>query len=382
MVSEWRIVSGAENLLTMQPELAALAARCQQLGVLDFLDYFLHAPAPGFRLWFHSIADSKWMQALTRDSRHPHLLLRRGADGLQAAVLLQEYRVFGFSTGLYIPFDLDGYRTVIAPPEERSLVAGQAAHFLLQRGARLLLISHMEPSPGAGALAPPAPPEIWPLHLQQVPHLVAAQVRSASRMLPLQRTFDETLAMMGPRTRRNLRLAQRRVQNEMGAVHMPRAKLSLLEFLQLNRVSMYPVPHDVAVWRFQTAHTIEQGIFAGLRAADGRWLSLLGGHWAGDTVCLDWQMNLTGYASLSIGTAMRAFFIQHQIERGMQWIRFEGGTPHSISSAFAVEHARDLLFARSRVLIRVLRWLFSRIPAGGLLAKALASDAFVWRRPD
>ena len=368
VLSEWHIVSGVENLLPMQPELAVLASCCEQQGVLDFLDYFLQVPNSGFGVLFSSVSNAKWTESFTRGSRYPHLLFRTGPDGLEAAVLLLEYRVLGLRTGLYIPFDLDGYRTVIAPPEQRNLVARQAAEYLLKRGARLLLISYMETQPGSAVRASD--------HVPERSDPIASQVRTASRMLPLHSTFDQTLSTMGSHTRRNLRLAQRRLRKEMGAVLVPEAELTLAEFLHLNRNSKYAVPNDVAAWRFHTARTMRGGVFAGLRADDGRWLSVLGAHCSEQTVCLDWQMNLTGYASLSIGNAMRAFFIQHQIQRGMRWIRFEGGTPHSISSAFVVEHSRELLFARSRWLVRFLRSVFKRVPARGLLAKALTFETF------
>ncbi|MGI4831131.1 MAG: hypothetical protein ACRYFU_23520 [Janthinobacterium lividum] len=374
--SEWHIISGAEDLIRMQPKLVALASRCEQAGALDALEYFLSEPnAGGLRSRVRISASSTSMQALLCWSRLPHLLFRVGAAGLDAAVLLLEYCVLGYRTGLFIPFDLDGHRTVIAPAGQRSMVAGQVASFLFSRGARLLLVSHMEAS---------APGSVdWKRlerGLREMPSLVATQLRTASPQLPLQSSFDRTLAQMGAHTRRNLRLAQRRVQKEMDARYISHADLALEEFLALSRRSMYPVPQEIAIWRFHTARSMQGGMFAGLCAGDGRWLSLLGGHTTGDMFSLDWQMNLTGYASLSLGTAMRAFLIEDQIERGLQWIRFEGGTPHTISSAFAVEHACDLLFAYRLLPARLLRWVFQRAPASGLLANALTSDTFTWRR--
>ncbi len=368
------MISGKENIIALRAELVDLAKRCGQAGMMDSLDYFLTMPYFGLQVPFKLLGHSRVISNLItrRREKFPRLFLRSGPQGLNAAVLLAEHRLHGLHTGLYMPTTGDGYRTVVAPPGQLDTVAKEAGEFALQQGAIMVLVSYLDPAETAPAEDPAGA-------FRNVPHLIATQLRDASRILPLASTYDATLARMGRHTRRNFRACQRRVIQELGAVYVADPEISLSEFLQVNEGSMYTAPDWVARWRYDSIHSMNHAVFAGLRAADGTWLSLLGGHREADTVRLDWQMNLTRFASLSLVSAMRAFLIASQIDRGVRSIRFEGGTLHSMSSAFLKEQARDLIFARGALPPGVVRRLSRSISTGGPLAKALSSPSLVWR---
>jgi hypothetical protein len=72
------------------------------------------------------------------------------------------------------------------------------------------------------------------------------------------------------------------------------------EFLVLNRNSLYPVFPWIAKWRFRCARGLPDSIFAGLRAADGSWLSMIGGRPRNRITYVDWQMNVKAFPALSI----------------------------------------------------------------------------------
>ncbi len=372
------MVSGKEKIIALRTELIDLAERCGQSGMMHSLDYFLALPYFGLQVPFKLLGRSRAISnIITRErEKFPRLFLRTGPHGLDAAVLLVEHRLHGLHTGLYMPTTVDGYRTVVAPPDQLDTVAKEAGEFALQQGAMMVLVSYLKPAEATSA-------ENSAADFQNVPHLIATQLRDASRVLPLASTYDATLARMGRHTRRNFRACQRRVVQELGAVYIAEPEITLSEFLKVNEGSMYTAPAWVARWRYESIHSMDQGVFAGLRAADGTWLSLIGGHREADTVRLDWQMNLMRFASLSLVSAMRAFFIASQIDRGVRWIRFEGGTLHSMNSAFLKEQARDLIFACRALPPGVVRRLSKAISTGGPLAKALSSPALAWRgRPD
>ena len=372
----WSTLFGIDELLALQPRLAALAERCGQAGAMDSLDYFLTVPHLGLQQPARS-ARMPNLLSMWR-SKLPRLLLRNGPAGLDAAVLLLEYHPCGVPTGLFIPMDGDGHRTIVAPAGERAAVALQAGEFLIGCGANLALITCAEladpPYPAPAGLTSDSAADF-----RDAPRLIATQSRSVFHTLPLASTYDATLETMGRHTRRNLRACHRRAVRELGASYRPHAEISLPEFLKLNRASMYAVPDWVACWRYQSARSIDGGIFAGLQAADGRWLSIIGGHARSDIARLDWQANFTGFGSLSLVTTMRAFFIGSQVDRGMRWLRFEGGTPHSMSSAFLKEDVRDLVFARNALSPRALRRLAGAISKTGPLRNVLAADSLVWR---
>ena len=49
---------------------------------------------------------------------------------------------------------------------------------------------------------------------------------------------------------------------------------------------------------------------------------------------LHWQMNAAGYEKLSVGTAMRSYFLEHEVGRGAKKLIYYGGTPHSMGHSF------------------------------------------------
>jgi hypothetical protein len=155
------------------------------------------------------------------------------------------------------------------------------------------------------------------------------------------------------------------------------------EFLVLNRNSLYPVFPWIAKWRFRCARGLPDSIFAGLRAADGSWLSMIGGRPRNRITYVDWQMNVKAFPALSIGTAMRAYLIEHEVARGTQLLTFEDGTTHSMNRAFVREVVCDLLLARPSLSPNVLRYLAARMPLkSNVLATTIRKGSTVWHSAD
>ena len=46
------------------------------------------------------------------------------------------------------------------------------------------------------------------------------------------------------------------------------------------------------------------------------------------TTYISWQMNLKDFPAFSIGTAMRAYLLEHEIACDTQLLTFEDGTTH------------------------------------------------------
>ena len=367
----WKMVSGEEQLRSLKSELVGLCERSGQAGVLDHLEYFLSVPFLGIR---HAVGSSNRLSKVPRT-----LLLRRGEE-LLAAVLMAEYLLFGVPTGLFIPIDSDGQRTVIAPLATRKLRAQQAGDFVMRGGGRVALLSWLVEGEQAGEFVSAAISEDDVVMPAPNRNLLGRQTRDLLRRLPLRETFDQTLAQMGAHTRRDLRAFRRRAIKELGAVYVHRAELSKAEFLAMNRDSMYAVPDWVAEWRYESARSVVDGIFSGMISGDGRWLSIIGGHKSLDAANLDWQVNLAGYGSLSLVTAMRSFFIEDQIQQGLNWLRFDGGTPHVMSSAFVLDRAYDLLFVKTSIPRKFLMRLAAKGYVGEALSRAITSTSMEWLR--
>ena len=353
-------LEGGVNILRLQPLLAELSARFSQPGAADYVEYFLHQPYTGGKV--------------------PHLFLLTSEPGnltpesIHGAVLLHRYRMAGLPLPIFVSEDYAGERNVLAPAGERSAVAQRIVAHLLRRKAHLVVLSLKDAS------YPPDEPIVCP----QTPPLRNAcwstAQRDLTRYFPLACTYDGTLAALGKHTRRNLRYYRRLVEADLGATFVPYAEIAEGEFVALNPLCAYPTPEHVAHWRYQSTHTIPGGVFCGLRASDGRWLSILGGRRYHGTMAIDWQMNRTGLEHYSLSTVMRACVIEHEVGLGTRQLLFEGGTPHSMHLSFPPDQVTDLIAARRGLPFHLLRnYPTKLLPEGNFLAQTLSRDDLQWQ---
>ena len=353
-----RAVRGLPAIRAMMPVLVELADRSGQRGAMDYLEYFLTGPYIG--------------------SKMPYLLLVSGdgagasVDGgdLVGAVIVQEYRALGAGCGIFMTDDETGERTVIAAPRDRALVAAQAATALLEGGAKLILLSmQFHEAEGLERLARGAGTgSSW-----------GGVVRRMDGYLPLRETLDATLGTLGKHTRRNLRYYRRRAEEKLGCVFVPEVEMSRAEFVAVNRICSYPVPDGIAGWRYDSTQRIEGRLFAGVRAANGDWLSLLGGRHHHDATAVAWQMNREGMDSYSLSTAMRSYLLEYEVSRGTQRLYFDGGTPHSIHHAFVTADVTYAVASRPSVASRVLlRSLPKLLPRNNFLRRVLEDEGMRW----
>lgn len=310
--------------------------------------------------------------------KQPHLLLvglRRGvepivatADDVAGAVLIYQYRVAGFGTGVFATDDINGERTVIAPAGIRAEVAQLACSALMENGAIAALISFE----GSAEVR-------WPLAETGIACRIATRRRSVPRYLPLAGTFESTLATLGDDTRRNLRRYRRQLERDFDARFVANVEMGREEFLAMNRASTHPLEESITAWQYNVMAEIAVPVFCGVRAADGRWLSLLGGRRRPGLTEVDWQMNLAGLPRYSLSTAMRSFLLEYEISRGTRRLTFLGGTPHSMRHSFACVDAVDVVVLRRSVtawlLRRLSRWTF---PAKNFLGQALRDESLRW----
>jgi hypothetical protein len=345
------VVHGTAAVLSRHKELVALADRTHQSGAMSYLEFYLSEWRPGDK------------------AKIPYLLTLSDPTGeLSAAILTYEYRPWGLPSRIFVPYDFYGERNVLAPESMRTILAEQAAQFLMMRGAWLVFVAliHGNFSAESGCCG---------LNC-------ATQKTKLDNILPIGATFDATVAPMGAHTRRNLRAARRRAQSVLGATFVIDPGLSESEFLAMNRTCLYPVSPEDAQRRFRSLQTLQGRLFAGLRDRDGRWLSLIGGRHHNGTSFIDWQMNIGDLPSFSIGTAARAYLLEHEIERGTSFLVFEGGTLHLMRRAFLQQDVSGLLLARPFLSPYILRNVVGRIlPKTNPLAKSMLANTLVWHSP-
>jgi len=298
-------------------------------------------------------------------------------EAVHAAVLLFEYRVFGIPTGAFSTDDWGGFRTVVAPETEREAMSAMAAEALLRKGAQLALISYGHLPHAGSAVAPPL----------NLPALWASRKRTKAMTLLLEPTLKATLATLGKSTRFNLGYYRRRLHTvtQCELIGDIRGQLPEHELDAINQASLNPIQPSELRMQYKSACTLPGGFLLGLRSAQGQWLSLIGGWRQGDVTVLYWQMNAAGYEKLSIGTAMRSYFLEHEIQRGAKKLTYYGGTPHSIGNSFRREEVTDLMVRRRSLhgaalhgVGRVLALLRSYVRTNSQLVQTIGSDDLVW----
>ena len=357
-------VRGKQAILALRDDLQKLGARCGQTGAMDYIGHFLDSP--------------------DNTSKNPHLVLvsseseRGSGETLVGAALLYEYRLSMFPCRIFATDDGTGSRTVIAPQDIRGEVAVTVCRFLMDRGARIVLLSYK-----GGASRSQADDLLADVLDDRRQRSWALQPREISTYLPLSRTIEGTLASLGKHTRRNLRHFLRKAESELGCKFFPDATVAmdLSEIFTANHSSTHPVDDLTIRWRWETLRKYAGSFCAGVRAQDGSWLSLLGGRRHHGTTEVDWQMNRVDMDRYSLGTVMRSCLLQHEVELGTERLHFEGGTPHSMRHSLISEEASDIVVMRRRsVRVSLLRRFGSSIlPEKNFLMQTLRNKAIDWK---
>jgi hypothetical protein len=186
---------------------------------------------------------------------------------------------------------------------------------------------------------------------------------------------------LGKRTRRNLRYYRRRAEADLGATFIPSMAVSREQFIKMNRASTNPAPQADAAWRYDCLGDLPGSMFAGVRARDGRWLSVVGGRRHEGVTEIEWQMNRAGLPRHSLSTVMRSYLMEHEAALGTTTMMFRGGTSHSMRNALIDSHVLDILVVRRSRLAWLVRQLAARLfPESNFLGKVLRDKGLVWRQ--
>jgi hypothetical protein len=122
-------------------------------------------------------------------------------------------------------------------------------------------------------------------------------------------------------------------------------------------------------------------MLSGVKAADGRWLSLIGGRRRRGVTEIDWQLNLAGLPQHSLSTVMRSYMLEHEVALGTRKLVFEGGTPHSIRHSFTSVAAEDVIVHRRSLIAwairKAARWI---TPKKNFLGQLLHDPDLNWNR--
>ncbi|MGA7156127.1 MAG: hypothetical protein WBY53_04735 [Acidobacteriaceae bacterium] len=369
------VLSGHTDVIKLSPLLEALAERWDQAGAMHWLSFFLRASSfQGKKPCLVLILEP----GVTATAETASLLR---PEQVYAAVLLFEYRVMGLPTGAFCTDDWAGFRTVVGPDAERGAMAAIAADALIATGAQIVLISYLHAVGTESGFVPAM------RHASRW----AFRSRPVATTLMLEPTVKATLAKLGKSTRFNLGYYRRRLNAAMNCEFVADARGMLIEgeLDAVNRGSLNPVRPDEFRLQYESACKLPGGFLLGLRDDRGQWLSLIGGWRQGDVTVLYWQMNASGFEKLSIGTAMRSYFLEHEVQSGARKLVYYGGTPHSMGNSFVPQEATDLIVRRPSIgafTLRTLARLFVSLRyvtrVNSLLVQSITDSQITWRPVD
>jgi hypothetical protein len=356
---------GRDAILRMRPTLTRLSALCGQTGAMDYLEYFLTSA--------DNVKKKPYLVLLATRSDVNVFDLR--AEDLKAAVLIYEYKIMGFHSRVFSTSDFNGSRGVIAPAEERTKVSAMVCRYLVERGAQIVMLSFsgdgQETCQRCFVGTSEGDKKCW----------WTTQTREVGATIVLERTMEETLATLGKNTRRNLVRYRRKAEAELmcSFENDVKSSLSMAHLVELNQASTHPVTNAVVERRYKTMKALEGLFCVGVKTPDGKWISLLGGRRHHGVSEIDWQMNRGGLEKYSVGTVIRAYLIEHEIEIGTARLFFEGGTPHSMKHAFISEKAADIVVTKRSPFVFALRRLAQwQSPNKNFLLQTLVNPELRW----
>jgi hypothetical protein len=357
------VLRGRAAILRIQPVLVRLSSLCEQTGAMDYLEYFLTGPD-----------NLKKIPYLVLVGKRPNLnLADLRAEDLSGAVLVYEYKVLGMPSRVFSTSDFNGSRAVIALPAERTKISASVGRYLMAHGAQVVMLSYAGEGNEKWS-------ECFDGSVGDKKRLWTTQTREVGATIVLDKTADETLAAMGKHTRRNLRYYRRKAEAELGCTFEGDAKsvLNKAQLIELNAASTHPVSEVVLERRYRTMKELDGLFCVGVKTPDGQWMGLLGGRRHHGVSEIDWQMNRGGLEKYSVGTVIRAYLIEHEIEIGTSRLFFEGGTPHSMRNAFISEKAVDIVVAQRSLFVSLLRRVAHWSPPKNFLLQTLVDPALRW----
>jgi hypothetical protein len=359
------VIKGEQAILALQPLLNRFSEACGQAGTMQDLPYFLQKPG------------------LLKRVPYLYLVAKRPAGALSelqpsdliGSLLLLEYHVLGLGTRAYATSDRSGRGALLALPEDRLDVATRVCEKLVVDGAAIAMLSFVDNA----IHTKHDEPDFQPLPGRRQGAMQWATRRcSVPAYLQLRATLDETLAGMGQKTRSNMRYYRRRAERSLGCTPVWQVHATDDELVLFNGECMYPVPSSTLLWRLSVFHALHDGFMMGMKDSEGRWLSILVGRRLAETSEILWQMNRAGYPAQSLGTVMRSYCIEHELNRGAKRLQVEGGTFHSMHHSFVHEEVVDVVVMRSRSRRLMLRLARYFVRGDNRLAEMLNSDSLAW----
>lgn len=294
------------------------------------------------------LVDPLHFLAGTDDTRRSCTVASWADDELVGVLYATEHWVFGVRSGYAIGGDYAGRGVLLCRPEfETSVLTASITH-LFSAGVHSL---HLR-------LVPQdlAEPEIKGIDVK----CLDATIPGDTMKLPP--TFDEFLASLGKHTRRNVRYYTRRACQE-GIEFAPSVEAAeyyaAIDELRSSGIFQAKSASVARYERMLAYHSTTRRY--GLRASDGRLVSVLCGFTRGRRFYVLTQVNDTRLAHLSLSTVMRGYIINDLIVSGYSDLQFVGGTSLSLGRFCVPQRYRSIFADKKGGIHAAIKQLGSKI---------------------
>lgn len=310
------------------------------------------------RFFAASIDTSRWIPRICVVQR----------EGMPVGIVYARERKAGiFRTGLISWEGVQGHGITCAPRDREYVMEEALRALMAMPGVRGLRMQFAAEESMEGVLSRLAGG--GRLHVRVTPCRMPLQ-DAVIELAPDMGTFLDGL---GRRARRNFRY-YRRGAEEKGHVFVDELDMSLFagatrSLARGGGVGSAPEQVELALGLLSAS---AMPIRMGLRARDGRWVSVLGGWHERGRAVVSFQLNDDRErASESLSVVMRSFAIEHLIGLGVQEVVFRGGVSQPLS-----RYAREIASSLAFVDVRAPGW---RAVRGAVsLARPLLAPRYGW----
>jgi hypothetical protein len=319
------------------------------------LEPFVRSVAPDRGM----LSPSFFLASVRPQDWRPRVVVVTKGRRLAGVFYAKERFVSGMGTRLaFVDDSLEAM--VAASPAEADEVTSCAVRALTNRmlGVRLLVARDRVP------------------FLSGIQHAAELRFRPGKRHthLALPESFDEFLAILGPRSRRNFRYYRRKSEQagNQFSCWADCSEFSAASRQLLPRAAFGGAQEDLERC-LAMIKTMPSRIMVGLRRSSGEWISLAGGWQEGTRAVIILQLNDRGLTRESLSVVLRSYLVEELINRGVRELVFWAGSSAPLSEyAYSPDQCMVSIDSRS------LAWRLVQ-KATAVLTKLAPSASGEWK---
>ena len=295
-----------------------------------------------------------------------------GSDAPVGALLLHGRKVVNIPTGMFKAGYLCGRGAAIGPRPRRPWIAETAARLLI---SKLLAHTVLVTLAGDGVSAPDS----------ALAEAAAGpwRMRETRCVLSLEGGMDGLYSRLSYKMRRNFRYYRQRAERDLGCTFLPdlTAEEHVAAVEALHARSARPQTRIHALQHAAALQAVPGGFAMGLKDGSGNWLSYLAGWRQPDASSIEWQLNVDDMKTSSLTTAMRHYWLEHEVSLGTPRVIFVGETSPAWSRPCERDWCGDLLLTTKGAAGVLIKTIVQRLSPTGQVASLYQKPGTIFQEP-